>query len=205
MSAPTIDRVARVFAPDALGTAVHLRGWVLRTRSSGGILFLVLRDRTGVVQVTARRDALGDEAFSAAEHVQIEGAVLAEGTVAEDRRAPEGREVRATRIGVIDSGEPFPIFSDQTEEFLLDQRHLAIRSQENVAIFRVKAELLRAFREFLEREDVLEMTPPILTGNAAEGGSEAFQFDYFGRPGTSPRPPSSTSRRSCSRTSGSTR
>ncbi len=184
MSGPAaFGSVAQVFAPDALGATVHLRGWVLRTRSSGGILFLVLRDRTGVVQVTARRDALGDEAFSAAEHVQVEGAVSVEGTVAEDRRAPDGREVRASRIEVIDSGEPFPIFSDQTEEFLLDQRHLAIRSQENVAIFRVKAELLRAFREFLEREDVLEMTPPILSGNAAEGGAEAFQIDYFGRPG----------------------
>jgi asparaginyl-tRNA synthetase len=183
VSVPAFDSVARVFAPDALGTTVRLRGWVLRTRSSGGILFMVLRDRTGVVQVTGRRDALGEEAFTAAEHVQIEGAVSVEGTVAEDRRAPDGREVRASRITVIDSGEPFPIFSDQTEEFLLDQRHLAIRSQENVAIFRVKAELLRAFREFLDREDVLEMTPPIISGNAAEGGSEAFQIDYFGRPG----------------------
>jgi len=175
--------VARVFAPDAIGTPVRLRGWVLRTRSSGGILFLVLRDRTGVVQVTGRRDALGESAFTAAEHVQVEGAVAVEGTVAEDRRAPDGREVRASRIDVIDAGEPFPIFSDQTEEFLLDQRHLAIRSQESVAIFRVKAELLRALREFLDREDVLEMTPPIISGNAAEGGAEAFQFDYFGRPG----------------------
>jgi asparaginyl-tRNA synthetase len=183
VSAPSFDSVASVFAPEALGKPVRLRGWVLRTRSSGGILFLVLRDRTGVVQVTGRRDALGDAAFQAAEHVQVEGAVSVEGTVAEDKRAPDGREVRAGRISVIDSGSPFPIFSDQTEEFLLDQRHLAIRSQESVAIFRVKAELLRAFREFLDREDVLEMTPPILSGNAAEGGAEAFQIDYFGRPG----------------------
>ena len=63
MSAPAFDPVARVFAPDALGQTVRLRGWVLRTRSSGGILFLVLRDRTGVVQVTGRRDGLGDAAF----------------------------------------------------------------------------------------------------------------------------------------------
>jgi len=183
VSAPGYDPVARVFRPEALGATVRLRGWLLRTRSSGGILFLVLRDHTGVVQVTGRRDVLGDRAFDAAEHVQVEGAVAVEGTVAEDKRAPDGREVRANAISVIDPGEPFPIFADQTEEFRLDQRHLAIRSQESVAIFRVKAEVLRAFREFFDREDVLEMTPPILTGNAAEGGAEAFQFDYFGRPG----------------------
>ena len=183
MSAGAFSPVSRVFEPGALGATVRLRGWVLRTRSSGGILFFLLRDRTGIVQVTARRDALGDAAFEAAEHVQIEGSIAVEGSVAEDRRAPDGREVRASRVDVIDAGEPFPIFTDQTEEFLLDKRHLAIRSQESVAIFRIKAELLRAFREFFDREDVLEMTPPILTGNAAEGGAEAFAFDYFGRPG----------------------
>jgi asparaginyl-tRNA synthetase len=182
MSGGSFDAVRRVFAPEAVGTAVRLRGWVLRSRSSGGILFIVLRDRTGSVQVTGRRDVLGDAAFTAAEHVQVEGAITVEGPVAEDSRAPGGREVRATRIDVVHAGEAFPIFSEQTEEFRLDQRHLAIRSQEHVATFRVKAELLRACREFLDREEVLEVTPPVLSGNAAEGGAEAFRFDYFGRP-----------------------
>jgi asparaginyl-tRNA synthetase len=182
MTRDAFDAVRQVFVPGAVGTAVRLRGWVLRSRSSGGILFIVLRDRTGTVQVTGRRDVLGDGAFSAAEHVQVEGAIAVEGSVAEDPRAPGGREVRATRIDVVDAGEAFPIFAEQTEEFRLDQRHLAIRSQEHVATFRVKAELLRACREFLDREEVLEVTPPILSGNAAEGGAEAFRFDYFGRP-----------------------
>jgi len=175
--------VSAAFAPEAIGRPVRLRGWVLRSRSSGGILFFVLRDRSGTVQVTGRRDALGDTAFDAAEHVQVEGSVEVEGTVAEDRRAPGGREVRASAVRVVDAGMPFPIFVEQTEEFRLDKRHLVVRSQEHVATFRVKAELLRAFREFFDREEVLEMTPPILSGNAAEGGAEAFQIDYFGRSG----------------------
>ncbi len=175
--------VARAFEPAGLGQELSVRGWVLRSRSSGGILFLQLRDRTGTLQITARRDALGEPAFAAAEHVQIEGAVRVRGTVAEDRRAPGGRELRAEEITVIDAGAPFPIFQDQTEEFLLDQRHLAVRSQEHVAMWRLKASLLRAFRRFFDAEEVLEVTPPILTGNAAEGGAEAFRFDYFGRPG----------------------
>ena len=177
------DPVDSVFATEAVGRKVRLRGWVLRNRSSGGIIFLVLRDRTGSVQVTARRDTLGPEQFPALEHVQIEGALRVVGIVAADARAPGGREVRAEQVEVVHAGEPFPIFSDQTEEFRLDKRHLVIRSQEHVATFRVKAELLRALREFLTEEEVLETTPPILTGNAAEGGAEAFQFDYFGRPG----------------------
>ncbi len=183
MSRAGYEPVARAFAPEALGLPVRLRGWVLRSRSSGGILFFLLRDRTGSVQVTGKRDVLGDAAFDAAEHVQVEGAVEVDGTVAEDRRAPGGREVRASAIRVVDAGAPFPIFADQSEEFRLDKRHLVVRSQEHVATFRLKAELLRALREFLDREEVLEMTPPVLSGNAAEGGAEAFQIDYFGRPG----------------------
>ena len=182
MSDPAFGPVQRAFAPEAIDRPLRVRGWVLRSRSSGGILFLLVRDRTGTVQVTGRRDALGAAAFDAAEHVQIEGSVSVEGTVANDPRAPGGRELRAQRITVIDAGAPFPIFADQTEEFRLDQRHLAVRSQELVTTFRVKAELLRAFREFLDREEVLEVTPPVLTGNAAEGGSEAFRLDYFGSP-----------------------
>ncbi|MGB6501045.1 MAG: asparagine--tRNA ligase [Thermoplasmata archaeon] len=183
MSAIGFDTIARAFAPDAVGRSVRLRGWVLRSRSSGGILFFQLRDRTGIVQVTGKRDQLGDTVFEAVEHTQIEGALEVEGIVAEDRRAPGGREVRAAAITVVHAGEPFPIFAEQTEEFRLDKRHLVIRSQEHVATFRLKAELLRACREFLDREEVLEMTPPVLSGNAAEGGAEAFQIDYFGRPG----------------------
>ncbi len=183
MSPEGFAAVRDAFAPEALGRELSLRGWVLRARSSGGILFVVLRDRTGAIQVTARRDAVGAEPFAAAEKVQAEGAVEVTGTVAEDRRAPGGRELRASSFRVVDAGEPFPIFSGQTEEFLLDKRHLAIRSQEHVATFRVKAELLRTLREFLDREEVLETTPPILSGNAAEGGAEAFRIDYFGRPG----------------------
>ncbi|MCI4363760.1 MAG: asparagine--tRNA ligase [Thermoplasmata archaeon] len=175
--------ISRSYAPDALETRVHVRGWVLRSRSSGGILFLLLRDRTGALQVTAKRDVVGEEAFRAAEHVQVEGVVEVEGTVYADHRASRGRELRAESIRVLAAGEPFPLWSEQTEEFRLDHRHLTVRTQELVAMVRLKATLLRALREFLDREEVLETTPPILSGNAAEGGTEAFTLDYFGRPG----------------------
>ncbi len=183
MSAARFEPVAAAFRPDATGRTVRVRGWVQKVRSSGGILFLLVRDRTGTVQVTGRRDRLGDAGFDAAEHVQVEGVVDVEGTVADDPRSPGGRELRASAVRVLDAGAPFPIFQEQTEEFRLDKRHLVIRSPEHVATFRIKAELLRALREFLAGEEVLEMTPPILTGNPAEGGAEAFSIDYFGRPG----------------------
>src|SRR5215469_14791551 len=83
--------VRAAFAPDAVGKHLKLRGWILRSRSSGGILFFRIRDRTGDIQVTARKEAIGAEKFDAVEHVQIEGAVLVAGTVAADARAPGGR------------------------------------------------------------------------------------------------------------------
>ncbi|HEV8048985.1 MAG TPA: asparagine--tRNA ligase [Thermoplasmata archaeon] len=181
--APPVDKVASVFAEGSDGRALRLRGWVEKTRHSGGLLFLLIRDRTGSVQVTAKRDVLGAESFERATTLQVEGAVDLKGTVHADPRAPGGRELRATSVHVVDAGQPFPIFRDQTEEFRLDKRHLVIRSHELVATFRVKAELLAAFRRFLDAEEVLETTPPVLTGNPAEGGAEAFQFDYFGRKG----------------------
>jgi asparaginyl-tRNA synthetase len=183
VSAAAVEPIAHVLAPGAVGRTVRVRGWVQRSRSSGGILFLLLRDRTGVVQVTGRKDVLGADAYDATEHVQIEGAIEVEGTVADDPRAPGGREVRARTVVIHDAGSPFPIFQEQTEEFRLDKRHLVIRSTAHVATFRVKAELLRAMREFLTAEDVLEVTPPVITGIPAEGGADAFTFDYFGRPG----------------------
>ncbi len=183
MTEPAAEPIARIFGPEAVGRSIRIRGWLVRARSSGGLLFLVVRDRTGQVQVTARRDVLGESDFDRAEHVQVEGSLEIDGTVAEDRRSPGGRELKAARIHVVQSGDPFPVMADQTEEFRLDQRHLVVRSPEMVATFRVKATLLRALREFLESEEVLEMTPPVLTGNPAEGGAEAFQIDYFGRPG----------------------
>jgi asparaginyl-tRNA synthetase len=179
----SVEPIARCYTPEALDAHAHVRGWVLRSRSSGGILFLVMRDRTGTLQVTAKRDVVGEEAFRAAEHIQVEGVVEVEGTVHADPRASRGRELRAESIRVLHAGEPFPLWSEQTEEFRLDHRHLTVRTQELVAMVRLKASLLRALREFLEREEVLETTPPILSGNAAEGGTEAFTLDYFGRPG----------------------
>lgn len=167
---------------DAVGTKVKIRGWIHRTRSSGGIVFIVMKDASGLIQVTGKLDALGEPAFELAAKALVESALIVEGTVAKDPRAPGGHEVRAQSIQILHLAEVFPIWSGQTEEFLLDKRHLAIRSQEMVATFRVKTEALRAARSYLDSAGFWEMTPPLLTGNAAEGGSEAFTLDYFGTP-----------------------
>jgi asparaginyl-tRNA synthetase len=173
--------IAEAGSKDTVGKQCRIRGWVYRTRSSGGLAFVVVRDASGIIQVTARKQVLGDEAYAKFSSALIESSVEVTGEVAEDRRAPGGYELRATTALVHAPAEPFPIFSGQTDEFLLDKRHLSIRSSEIVATLKVKAEILHSARAYLDEHKYLEMTPPILTGNAAEGGSEAFTFEYFGR------------------------
>ncbi|MDE1821111.1 MAG: asparagine--tRNA ligase [Euryarchaeota archaeon] len=179
-SSPRWVPIAQANTDVAVGQRLRVHGWVHRTRSSGGICFLVLRDATGQVQVTAKKDVLGPETFSRVEKALVESALIVEGAVASDKRAPGGHELRAEKVEVVHAADNFPIFTGQTEDFLLDHRHLAIRTREMVATMKVKAEALRAARAFLDGEGYWEVTPPILSGNAAEGGAEAFELEYFG-------------------------
>ncbi|MBN1109588.1 MAG: asparagine--tRNA ligase [Methanomassiliicoccales archaeon] len=163
------------------GGEVALRGWVYRTRSSGRIVFAVLRDSTGIIQVTIKKGNLPDDQFEAAAAASIESSVEVMGTMHQDERAPGGYEVRVSSLRVIGTALPFPITEYQSEELLLDNRHLWIRSREQTAVMKVKATLLAGAREWLEENEFVEVTPPIFTQNACEGGVTLFKLRYFDR------------------------
>jgi asparaginyl-tRNA synthetase len=160
---------------------VSLRGWVYRTRSSGKIVFAVVRDSTGIIQVTIKKGNLPDEQFEAAASASIESSVEVTGTMHQDGRAPGGYEVRAISYRVVGPALPFPITEYQSEELLLDNRHLWIRSREQTAVMKVKATLLAGAREWLAENEFTEVTPPIFTQNACEGGVTLFKLKYFDR------------------------
>lgn len=164
-----------------LGGRVALRGWIYRTRSSGKIVFAVLRDSTGIMQVTIKKGNLPDEQFEKAAAATIESSVEVTGTMHQDERAPGGHEVRADSFRVVGHSLPFPITEYQSEELLLDNRHLWIRSREQTAVMKVKASLLAGAREWLAENDFTEVTPPIFTQNACEGGVTLFKLKYFDR------------------------
>jgi asparaginyl-tRNA synthetase len=157
-----------------------IRGWVHRSRTSGGLCFLVIRDSTGVIQCAVKKDAVGEAAFKAASEAYIESTVLLEGTVKEDKRAPGGYELSATSVQLLAAGEPFPIAKDQSVEFLMDTRHLWLRSQRLTAIMKARHKIIWYLREFFDSEGFWELAPPIITGAACEGGSTLFPLDYFG-------------------------
>src|SRR5207247_3201745 len=119
------------------GEGVELRGWIYRTRTVGGKAFVVIRDATGILQATISRDAVSAEAFQAAEKALIESAVVVHGKVVADKRAPGGYEIQSDDFRVVYFAEKFPIQEDLSEEFLLDVRHLWVRSRKMTVIFRV--------------------------------------------------------------------
>lgn len=166
---------------DLVGRPVQLRGWVYRTRSSGGIVFAVIRDSTGIIQVTVKKGSVPEEEFEAAQKAGIESSVVVEGELAEDSRAPGGFEVRARRFHVVGFAEPFPITEYQSTELLLDLRHLWIRSREQTAVSKIKAALLAGARDWFRANGYIEVTPPIVTAVAPEDSTTLFQIKYFDR------------------------
>lgn len=173
--------VKQALSKDQVGKIVQVRGWIYRTRSSGGIVFAVLRDVSGIIQTTVKKGAVSEKEFDDAQKAGIESSVMIEGEVAEDKRAPGGYEIRATKFQVYGFSEGFPITEYQSTELLLDLRHLWIRSREQTAVAKVKASLLRGAREWFHDNEYVEVTPPIITGVAAEESTTLFQVKYFDR------------------------
>jgi asparaginyl-tRNA synthetase len=173
--------VKDALSKDLVGKKVQIRGWVWRTRSSGGIVFAVIRDSTGVMQVTVKKGNVSDLDFETATRAGIESSVVVEGDVAEDKRAPGGYEIRSTKFQLVGASDAFPITEYQSTELLLDLRHLWIRSREQNAVSRIKASLLRGAREWFHDNGYIEVNPPIITGVAPEDSTTLFQLKYFDR------------------------
>lgn len=164
--------------PELEGKRVKLAGWVYRKREVGKKVFIVLRDSSGIVQIVFAKD-LNEEAYIEAKKLGVESSVIIEGTVKTDPRAPTGAEVRADKLQVIQNVDFFPITKDASPEFLLDVRHLHLRSPKVASVMKVKATLMQAAREWLLQDGWYEVFPPILVTGAVEGGSTLFKLKYF--------------------------
>ncbi len=162
------------------GQEVSIRGWVYRERGTNKLRFIIVRDATGIIQCIIDKAKVGEEPFAAAKKLQIEASLKLRGKITVDARAPGGHELQADVLEVVGISEAFPITEYQSEEFLLDNRHLWIRSRHITTVMRVKSALLRAARDWFDHNDFYEVTPPIITMNACEGGSTLFTLNYFG-------------------------
>ncbi len=171
--------ISKVLSGKEGQVAVH--GWIHSKRSSGGIQFLILRDGSGMVQCTLRKDKTGEKTFDEIEKLPVESVVEISGTAKKDPRAPGGYEIVVEKISVEDkAAEDFPIAKKKHgPDFLLDQRHFYIRSEKLQMVMRIKAKILHAAREWFEKHSYTEIQVPTIVGAAVEGGSTLFGLKYF--------------------------
>ena len=167
--------------PSRIGQPVTLEGWLMNRRSSGKIEFLQVRDGSGVVQCVAVRSDLPDETFARCASAAQESAIRVKGVVREDKRAPSGVELTLTDLEIVAPSKDYPITpKEHGTPFLLDHRHLWIRSQRQHAILRIRHTVVDACRDFLNRDGFILADAPIFTPNACEGTTTLFETDYFG-------------------------
>ena len=158
---------------------VALRGWVWRERKSNAYAFIVLRDHTDVIQCVIEKDKVSKKIWEDTEKLLIESSLELEGIIKEEKRAPTGYEVHVDKLNVVQFAERFPIVKDQSPEFLLDNRHLWIRSRKMVAIMKIRSTVLGAIHKFFREKGYIEFTPPIFQPTQSEGGSTLFEVKYF--------------------------
>ncbi|HET7248477.1 MAG TPA: asparagine--tRNA ligase [Gemmatimonadales bacterium] len=166
--------------PALAGQAVVVRGWVMTTRSSGKIAFISLRDGTGYLQVVVSKKDVPDEVWVALATLTQETSVEVAGTVRADARAPGGVELTATDLRVLGTSHEFPISpKEHGTAFLFEHRHLWLRSRRQVAIARVRHEVIQAIRDFFYERGFVLVDTPILTGSIGEHAGTLFATDYF--------------------------
>jgi asparaginyl-tRNA synthetase len=165
-----------------IGEEVEIRGWLYNRRSKGKLQFLMIRDGSGIVQGVAFRGEIADEDFAAASSLTQESSVVVTGVVKEDSRAPGGVELGLTRVSPVQVAADYPIApKSHGVGFLMDHRHLWLRSSRQWAISRVRDEIVRAIRDFMAAQDFVLVDAPIFTPNACEGTSSLFDTEYFGQ------------------------
>ena len=173
-----IERIA-----DHVGQRVTIRGWLYDLTPKGKLLFLRLRDGTGLTQGVAYRPELGDELFEKLSHLGQESSLIVSGTVKANPRAPgvpQGYEIAVEEAEVLQDAVGYPITpKEHGVEFLMDNRHLWLRSSRQWAIMRVRATIKRAIIDFLDNNGFLNIDTPIITPSAAEGTSTLFEVGYF--------------------------
>jgi asparaginyl-tRNA synthetase len=168
------------------GQSVTLRGWLYNLRESGKLLFPIFRDGTGTIQGVAHVKSVSPAVFETLKGLTQESSVIVTGKVRADKRAHGGFELDIEEIQVVQrvpESDPYPItLKDHGVDFLMEHRHLWLRSPRQTAILRIRAEIMRAAAEFLDQDGFIRTDPPILTPAACEGTSTLFPVDYFGDP-----------------------
>ena len=166
-----------------VGREVTLKGWLYNLRSKGRIHFVQVRDGSGIVQGVMVKGEVADLVFDLTAAIPQESSIVVRGTVRADSRAPGGFELGLNDLRLVHRSEPYPIaLKEHGTGFLMENRHLWLRSRKQVAVLRIRDTVIKAMRDFLEERGFLCVDSPIFTPAACEGTSTLFEVDYFGDP-----------------------
>jgi len=157
---------------------IHIRGWVHRSRSSNKFVFFYVRDETNIIQCVVKKDN-NPEIYNEAAKLTIESSLKLSGEIKEDKRGKTGYEIHVTDLEIVQIAEPFPITRDVSTEFLLDQRHLSIRSRRMNAILKIRHTCTGAIHEFFRKRGYFEFDTPVFQPIMTEGGATLFEVKYF--------------------------
>ncbi|MCI1687150.1 MAG: asparagine--tRNA ligase, partial [Schleiferilactobacillus harbinensis] len=178
MSEP--EHISIIDSPDHVGETVRIGAWLTDKRSSGKISFLQLRDGTAFFQGVVVKNAVSEEVWNLAKEMHQEASFWVTGEIHEDKRSHFGYEIEISNIEMVGESEGYPITpKEHGIEFLLDHRHLWLRSRRPFAIMHIRNEMIRATYEFFNKEGFIKMDPPEITDAAPEGTTELFHIDYF--------------------------
>ncbi len=178
LEATTIRRLK-----EHVGEEVLVQGWLYNKRGKGKLQFLLVRDGTGIVQAVAAKGALPEECFEAAKAMTQESSLRLTGKVVADERAPGGVEIQPSWIEEVHRSEEYPITKkEHGTAFLMEHRHLWLRSKKQTAVLRIRDEIIKAIRDFFYERDFACVDSPMFTPNACEGTTTLFRVDYFGEP-----------------------
>lgn len=167
---------------DFVGKEVQVNGWVYNIRSIGKIWFVIVRDGTGYVQCVVSKNDVSENIFSLENTLTQESSLKIKGTVQADNRSDSGVEILVTDIDVVHVSEEYPIaLKEHGVSFLMDNRHLWLRSKKQFAIMKVRQNIIKSIRDFFDNRDFVLIDSPMFTGNAVEGTTTLFETDYFNR------------------------
>ena len=164
-----------------VGQEVVIAGWLYNKRSSGKIQFLLVRDGTNIIQCVVVKNEVAEEIFNLYDNLGLESSLLVKGEVREDKRSPLGYELLVTNMRVLQVAVDYPITKKEHGiDFLMDHRHLWLRSKKQFAILRIRHEIIAAIRDFFNERKFVLVDAPIFTPAACEGTTTLFETDYFG-------------------------
>ncbi|MBZ5588918.1 MAG: asparagine--tRNA ligase [Acidobacteriia bacterium] len=167
--------------PGLVGEQVRVSGWLYNARSSGKLRFLVVRDGSGYLQAVVFKTGVAEKVWAEAERVTQESSLCVMGTVKEEKRAPGGVELQVEDLEIVQLCPEYPITpKEHGPDFLLNNRHLWLRSKRQHAVMRVRNELTFGIRDFFYRRNYVQIDSPILTPSSSEGTATLFETDYFG-------------------------